>query len=109
MNNIDMSMLITAQMRAQSAELAELEQLKLVCRNRIFAVADQLAQTNLAAAAGAGKLDEEERAAYGAFLGWIEDMRAVCQMDTAPARLAQNDTTLWPVLPEAAAALAGQF
>jgi hypothetical protein len=101
MSQIDMSMLISAQTRADALAQDHAQHLKEGCRARILAAADPQAQTNLAAAMAADKLNTDEKAAYELFLEWIHDMRAVCKTQAAHPR--------WPVLPAQAADLVGRF
>jgi hypothetical protein len=81
---------------------------KAECRRRIFAVVDEMAQINLAAASGAGLLDAEQMAAYIAGLGWITQMRGTWPglVDTG-ADL--SDDANWPAVPDGAAALVAAF
>jgi hypothetical protein len=97
MNNIDLSRIITADDKAARSAAAILTARKSDCRDRIFAVADSIAQINLAAAASAGLLDTAQMAIYRAGLEWINNMR------TASA------TGNWPDVPSGVAALAAQY
>jgi hypothetical protein len=98
MSNIDFSQVITAEAGAEAADRARLAARKADCRVRIHAVADQIAQINLAAAAAAGALDEGQMALYRAGLGWIEAMRAACASGAD-----------WPDVPPGVADLAAAF
>jgi hypothetical protein len=81
---------------------------RLECRRRIFAVVDEMAQINLAAASGAGLLDAEQMAAYVAGLGWITQMRGTWPgLVDAGADL--SDDANWPAVPDGAAALVSAF
>ena len=81
---------------------------KAECRRRIFAVVDEMAQINLAAASGAGLLDAEQMAAYVAGLGWITQMRGTWPgLVDAGADL--TDDANWPTVPDGAAALVSAF
>ena len=97
MSNIDFSRVITAERKAEAADAELAAQRKAECRARIFAVVDQTAQMNLAAAAGAGSLDEAQMAVYRAGLAWIHGMRA-----------AKADGN-WPDVPPGVAELAAAF
>ncbi|MCI5097720.1 MAG: hypothetical protein MRY77_15505 [Rhodobacteraceae bacterium] len=94
---IDLTQLITAEDKTAEAEVALLASRKAECRARIFAVVDQTAQMNLAAAAAAGVLDAGSMAVYRSGLAWIHAMRA-----------AQADGN-WPAVPAGVAELAEQF
>lgn len=72
---------------------------KAECRKRIFAVIDQTAQMNLAAAAAADALSADDLATYKLGLEWISAMRAA--WPTMP------DT--WPEVPAGVAELAARF
>jgi hypothetical protein len=81
---------------------------RLECRRRIFAVVDEMAQINLAAAAGAGLLSEAQREAYISGLGWIQLMRGTWPaLVEAGADL--SDDANWPAVPAGAAALVAAF
>ncbi|MDE4272949.1 hypothetical protein PXK58_00935 [Phaeobacter gallaeciensis] len=81
---------------------------KAECRRRILAVADETAQINLAAAAGANLLTDEQRAVFTAGVQWIGQMRAAW-----PALVASGvdlaDDANWPTAPAGAAELADEF
>ncbi len=96
--NIDFSNVKTAEMKAVEAEAAGLAARKAECKARIFAVADDMAQINLAAAAAANLLPPDELAIYQAGLGWVAAMRA--------ASAGGGD---WPEVPEGVAELAARF
>lgn len=98
MSNIDFSQVITAEDRAAAVAAAALEARKAECRARIFAVADSIAQINLAAAAAAGALSAEQMATYRAGLAWVDAMRAACT---------SGDD--WPAVPAGVAELAAHF
>lgn len=98
MSNVDLSQLITAEAKAAQAAAVQLAGRKGECRDRIFAVVDATAQMNLAAAAAAGGLDDDQMQTYRAGLGWIAAMRAAC---------AGGDD--WPSVPAGVVELANQF
>jgi hypothetical protein len=81
---------------------------RLECRRRIFEVVDEMAQINLAAAAGAGLLTEEQRAAYISGLGWITQMRGTWP-DLVDTGADLSDDANWPAVPDGAAALVAAF
>ncbi|WP_083099514.1 hypothetical protein [Pseudophaeobacter leonis] len=97
----------TTEVLAQEHDAAQ-DAGRLECRRRIFAVVDEMAQINLAAAAGAGLLSAEQMAAYIAGLEWITQMRGTWAglVDTG-ADL--SDDANWPAVPDAAATLAATF
>lgn len=69
---------------------------KAECQRRIYAVVDQIAQVNLAAAAAGGVLTSKQMTDYRAGLIWIASMRAACG-----TLIARNDLTFvedehWP-------------
>lgn len=97
MSNIDLTRIITADDKAAQQTAMRLAARKADCRARIFAVVDQTAQMNLAAAAAAGALTEEQMTVYRSGLSWIHAMRAACAEET------------WPDLPPGVAALAAQY
>ena len=94
---IDTSKIVTAEEKAARQETAAREARKAECRTRIFAVVDQTAQMNLAAAAAAGALTEAQMGVYRAGLSWIHAMRA-----------AQVDGN-WPDVPAGVQELADAF
>ncbi|MCB1410477.1 MAG: hypothetical protein KDK22_13625 [Rhodobacteraceae bacterium] len=98
MSNIDFSQVITATAKAEAAVAAARDARKAECRMRIHAVADQIAQINLAAAAAAGALSGDQMAVYRAGLAWVEAMRAACASGAD-----------WPGLPAGVADLAARF
>ncbi|MFY0682625.1 MAG: hypothetical protein JXR13_18780 [Thalassovita sp.] len=97
MINIDFSQMITAEDKAAQQQADLMAARKAECRARIFAVVDQTAQMNLAAAAAAGALNDAEMDMYRIGLGWIDQTRAACQ------------TGDWPDVPEGVAELADAF
>jgi hypothetical protein len=87
---------------------ARLDEGRAECRRRIFAVVDEMAQINLAAAAGAGLLSGAQHAAYISGLGWIQLMRTTWPaLVEAGADL--SDDANWPAVPDGAAALVAAF
>lgn len=97
MSNVDLTQLITAEAKQATWAEAALAARKADCRRRIFAVADETAQMNLAAAAAAGVLEEEQMTVYRAGLAWIHAMRAACADGH------------WPEPPAEVVALAARF
>lgn len=87
---------------------AQRDEGRLECRRRIFAVVDEMAQINLAAAASAGLLSDVQRAAYISGLAWITQMRGTWPgLVDAGADLAEDAN--WPAVPDGAAALVAAF
>ncbi len=109
MSKIDLTRLITADAKSAALAAQHSDAVKTECRRRIFAVADEMAQINLAAAAAAGTLDDTQMQVYRQGLAWVSEMRAACQgLATDPQRNPGADGE-WPPLPDGLAALAGQF
>ncbi|WP_146348368.1 hypothetical protein [Falsiphaeobacter marinintestinus] len=103
MRNIDLSRLITTEAKAAAAVAAAGFAAKAECRARIFAVVDEIAQINLAAAAAADRLNPVDLATYRAGLDWIQAMR-VAYLTQEPGA-----DVNWPPVPEGMAELAAQF
>lgn len=97
MSKIDLTQIVTAEEKAVRQETAASAARKAECRARIFAVVDQTAQMNLAAAAAAGALTEAQMGVYRVGLSWIHAMRA-----------AQVDGN-WPDVPAGVQELADAF
>lgn len=85
MANIDFSRIVTTEDKAALQQQMLLQDRKAECRMRIFAVCDEIAQINLAAAASAGLLDAAQMQTYRAGLTWIQAMRAACADGNWPA------------------------
>ena len=85
------------------------EQAKSQCRVRIVAVADETAQLNIAAAASAGLLTEEQKAAWGVALQWVSDMRAAWMpiAEDFDADIMADES--WPAVPAGVAELGAAF
>lgn len=96
--NIDFGKAVTAEAKVETAAVAVLDARKAECKARIFAVADEMAQINLAAAAAAGLLNADDLATYQAGLGWVASMRVAC---------ATGDD--WPAVPAGVVELAARF
>lgn len=86
-----------------------LEQAKAECRNRIFAVADEIAQVNLAAAAAGGLLTPEQMTVYRSGLVWIHQMRANCAALAGDHGSDIPSDASWPDIPAGVAKLAAAF
>lgn len=85
------------------------ENIKAECSRRIFLVANNNAQMNMASFAAAGLFNAAQMSAYASGLQWVAAMRAKCAVLIAAADQAFADDASWPVCPAAAAALAAQF
>jgi hypothetical protein len=81
---------------------------KAECRRRILAVADETAQINLAAAAGASLMTDQQRAVFVAGVQWIGQMRAAWPALVASGSDLSDDAN-WPAVPAGAAELAAAF
>lgn len=78
------------------------------CTRRIYAVVDQYAQINLAAAAGAGLLNEAQAATYRAGVLWVAAMR-VAYASIVEDGLDPADDANWPQPSAEIVALAAAF
>ncbi len=105
--NIDMTQVVTAADKATEAEAARLGEAKAECRRRILAVADEIAQINLASAAAAGLMTNAQMAVYSSGLGWVNAMRAASS--TMPADTDYRNDAAWPPVPAGMAELAAEF
>lgn len=104
---IDWGSVITAETIAAQVAAGRLAAAKAECRRRIFAVANETAQMNLAAVAAAGLMTAPDRATYAAGLAWVAAMRAAC---TAAAKADDPSAdALWPAVPDGVAALAARY
>jgi hypothetical protein len=109
MTNIDMSRLISRETRRATAAELHAQRVKEECRTRIFEIADQISQTNLATACSAGRMTEEDIGSYNELLDWIGAMREACRsMAHAPGPNGA-DSGAWPVPPASAASIARRF
>lgn len=79
------------------------------CRSRIYAVANETAQMNMASFAAANLFTAEQMTAYTSGLQWVAAMRAQCAALIAAADPSFADDASWPACPPEAAALAAQF
>ncbi len=86
---------------------------KAMCAQRILAVADEVAQRNMASAAAAGWPGEADaeaaQAAFVAGVEWVAAMRAVCATLIAEEDATYGLNSHWPPCPAEAAALAARF
>jgi len=109
MSNIDLTRLITADAKSAAATLQHTELTRAECRRRIYTVADETAQINLAAAAAAGTLDETQMGVYRNGLDWVAQMRATCRVLADDPQRSATDDAEWPPLPDGLAELADLF
>lgn len=84
-------------------------QIKMECERRIYAVADANTQMNMVAAAIAGLLDDDGRAALSKAVQWVGVMRAACVALIAAEDETFQDGAHWPPCPPDVVALAGSF
>ena len=109
MSRIDLTRLITADAKSAAQAEQRAETIKAECRRRIFAVADDMAQINLAAAAAAGALDDVQMRVYRSGLAWVAEMRGTCRVLMADPERNPGADAEWPGLPDGLVGLAGQF
>lgn len=83
--------------------------IKMECQRRIYAVVDQIAQVNLAAAAAGGVLTAERMGVYRAGLAWIASMRAKCGDLIAASDQTFTEDSHWPAPAASIVALADAF
>lgn len=93
----------------QEITMQRLEQAKAACKSRIFAVAGEVAQINLAAAAGAGLFTPAELLTYRAGLQWVEDMRQNCGTLAMKHDMDISSDKSWPGVPAGVAELAERY
>lgn len=84
------------------------ERCRLECRRRIFAICDETAQVNLAAACAAGLLAPAQLLIYQSGLAWVHDMRAAWR-PMGEAGADPEDDANWPAVPAGVADLAAEF
>lgn len=82
---------------------------KAECRKRIFAVIDEIAQVNLAAAAAGGMLTVEQMDVYRSGLAWIHTMRATCITLSTDHTADITSDSWWVDVPAGVAELAAEF
>ena len=85
------------------------DEIKAECGRRIYAVASQAAQTNMAAARAAGVLTEEQNAAFLSGLQWIAAMRGAAGKLVAASDATYKNDSHWPACPQAVIDLADAF
>ena len=83
--------------------------IKAECQRRIYAVVDQIAQVNLAAAAAGGVFSDPQMTVYRAGLAWIASMRAVCGQLVTNNDEAFKEDRHWPDPGPTIIALANQY
>jgi hypothetical protein len=109
MSNVDLSKLITADSKQAAHQAQRTALVKAECRRRIFAAASDAAQTNLTAASSADLLDDQQKVAWVAALGWVSAMRAACIPLIADLDADHTADSAWPDLPDGVAELIEQF
>lgn len=105
---LDLTQLITAEKKAETALAARLEAGRAECARRITAVVNATSQINLAAAAAGGLLSAEDAAVYRQGLIWIATMRAAWR-PLAEAGRDLSDDKNWPAPSTAIRDLARRF
>lgn len=93
----------------QEITMQRLGEAKAACKVRIFNVADEIAQINLAAAAGAGLFTPAELLTYRTGLQWVEDMRQNCGTLALNHDMVISSDKSWPVVPAGVAELAERY
>lgn len=86
-----------------------LNYVKEECRNRIYAVADETAQMNLAAAAATGLLSAEDLATFKSSLAWVAAMRANVATLVGADDEDYSDDAKWPAVPAGVAELGAKY
>lgn len=109
MSNIDLTRIISPADKAAVATQARIALVKAECGTRIYAVADQIAQMNMTAAASAGSMTPAQMVTWQAALQWVGTMRATCLPLIADAETDYTVDAAWPVVPDGVAELAAQF
>ena len=109
MSNIDLSALVTAADKALNHDMAQIARVKTVCRRRIFAVIDEIAQINLAAAVAADQLPEDRLETYRLGLDLVKAMRDACQPLVADPSQDPERDDCWPPVPAGVAEMAAQY
>lgn len=75
---------------------AFIEAVNRECERRIYAVASDNAQKNLAARSGRNKLTPEQLVVYDAGLDWIDDMQKAARSIVATNNKSYKDDKHWP-------------
>jgi hypothetical protein len=107
--NIDMNQLVSADEKTALAAVARGAAVKAEAGRRIYAVADQIAQMNLIAAASAGRLGPAQMTTWKSGLQWVDDMRAASASLIADASADHLVDAAWPAVPPGVAELAALF
>lgn len=100
---------LTPEAPPEAPPKATADNVKAECRRRIFAVADDTAQMNMASHAAAGLFSDEKRMAYLSALQWVAEMRGACRGLVATGNPAFTTDAAWPACPPDAAALAANY
>ena len=94
---------------ATQQQIRRVAGVKLVCRARIYRVADEDAQINLASNAAGGLLTLPQMTTYRSGLVWVIAMRAACALIASRPDLDENNDANWPVVPFGVPELAALF
>lgn len=89
--------------------IPKLDDIKAECKRRIYAVAKDTAQMNMASFQAAGLFTAEQTAAYVAGLNWVVAMRQKCCELVLAADATYADDRHWPACPDEALTLAASF
>jgi hypothetical protein len=106
--SIDWGQMDDAAVQTARAAEARRQAAAAQCARRILAVCNEHAQINLASAAAAGLLSEDDLATYRLGLAWVTAMRQHWR-HLADLHLDPADDSNWPGAPPAVAALARRF
>ena len=109
MPTIDLTRLVTAADKTAAALAARRAAASAECTRRIDAVCDPYARENLAGAAIAGLLTEDEMTTYRAGVEWIGAMRAAWAVLVADPAADLAADAGWPAVPAGVAELAARF
>lgn len=126
MTGLDLSQLVTAEMKHSAAREAHGRSARHECRRRILSIADEVTQMNLAnallvrhaaalqgdpetACAETSGLSEEDVRTILAMRRWIADMQTTCAAIAADPGLAPRDDGNWPAPPAGLTELCRRF
>ena len=126
MSRIDLSQIITAEVKLADAALTRAEEIKSACKARILSAIPESAQMNVAMAVTTytaerlrGGTETEAEAASGlvdsdfatarAGHQWIADMQSACRILMSAPETDHRDDAAWPPLPEGIATLVSRF
>lgn len=109
MSMIDFTQAVTADDKAAEAQEQRVNAIKAECRKRILSVADETAQMNMTAAASSGRMTDDQKAAWGSALQWVDDMRKACVAAIGDGKGDFTSDKAWPKLPAQVAALVAAY